>query len=302
MSRTSQPAFHFDHVLGTSLDLWVTAADPDAVAGAVLAEVERVGPVFGLRDADSELSRLNRGPVPGSPELRAVLAGYDRLAPLTDGALNPLVGALACVWADAEQAGREPATDVLARLAAEIDRRGWEPRLTAWPERRCTRQRTSAKVCPRRAKAVRAGAAGFRTRRRHGWLQARAHVVGADLFASTERRLRQRPRLRKARSPAAYRAAARSATPSCHTSTRGPAGPPTGSRRRPSSRPTASPRTSSPPRWPSSTRPPASASSPASPAPPPSSSTTGSSAAPGSRSKPSCRRGRATARPSPPAR
>jgi thiamine biosynthesis lipoprotein len=126
MPPTTQPAFHFDHVLGTSLDLWLTAPDSDRVADAVLAGVGRVGRVFSLRDPDSELARLNNGPVPGSADLRTVLAAYDRVAPVTGGALNPLVGALARVWADAERTGREPDADVLARLATAIDRRGWE--------------------------------------------------------------------------------------------------------------------------------------------------------------------------------
>ncbi|MFO0796031.1 MAG: DUF2271 domain-containing protein [Gemmataceae bacterium] len=121
----TQPAFHFDHVLGTSLDLWLTAADPDRAAAAVLGEVEAVGRVFSPHNADSELEQLNRGSVPGSASLRAVLDGYDRVAPRAGGALNPLVAALGRAWKDAEASGREPTADALARLAADLQCRGW---------------------------------------------------------------------------------------------------------------------------------------------------------------------------------
>lgn len=113
-------AFRHDHVLGTSLDLTLTAADPERAEAAVLAELDRIGRVFGPH-ADGELARLNlaAGPVSASADLRAVLAGHDRVQPLTRGALNPLVGALARAWADAERAGREPAP-------LPLDARGWE--------------------------------------------------------------------------------------------------------------------------------------------------------------------------------
>src|SRR4051794_24584248 len=67
-------SFHHDHILGTSLDLWVvTPRTPDAERGeqAILDEIERLRRVFSTYDPDSELSRLNRaaGPVLASPDL-----------------------------------------------------------------------------------------------------------------------------------------------------------------------------------------------------------------------------------------
>src|ERR1700723_853634 len=55
--------YHHDHILGTSLDLFVTARDENAAdeaEQAVLAEIERLRRVFSLYDPNSELSRLNR--------------------------------------------------------------------------------------------------------------------------------------------------------------------------------------------------------------------------------------------------
>src|ERR1022692_595183 len=55
--------FHHDHIIGTSLDLWLTTPDEasaDAGEQAILAEIERLRRVFSLYDPDSELSRLNR--------------------------------------------------------------------------------------------------------------------------------------------------------------------------------------------------------------------------------------------------
>ncbi|HEX4610633.1 MAG TPA: FAD:protein FMN transferase, partial [Urbifossiella sp.] len=128
MSSVRETAFHHDHVLGTSLELWLTAPDPNRAETAVLAEVERLRRVFSLHDPDSELARLNRTtcPTPASAELRAVLAGYDHIQPRAGGAINPFVGALIRAWADAERDGREPAAGELARLTGEIAGRGWE--------------------------------------------------------------------------------------------------------------------------------------------------------------------------------
>ena len=56
-------SFRHDHVIGTSLDLWVVAADSsqaEAAERAVLDEIERLRLVFSTYDPQSELSRLNR--------------------------------------------------------------------------------------------------------------------------------------------------------------------------------------------------------------------------------------------------
>ncbi len=131
-SAALQPAghaFHHDHVIGTSLDLLVTA-DEEAAAAAervVLAEVERLRRVFSTFDSDSEVSRLNRstGPVPASAELIEVLRLYERWQWRAGGAFNGRVGELARVWEYAARAGRGPDPATLGRIVAELREPGW---------------------------------------------------------------------------------------------------------------------------------------------------------------------------------
>jgi thiamine biosynthesis lipoprotein ApbE len=123
-------SFHHDHVLGTSLDLWLLAPDmatAERAEAVALAEVERLRQVFSLYDPDSELSRLNRtaGSVAASADLRAVLRRYERWQAVSAWACNPQVGALAALWAVAERTGFVPDRAALAALADAIRRPGW---------------------------------------------------------------------------------------------------------------------------------------------------------------------------------
>jgi thiamine biosynthesis lipoprotein len=129
-SASAPPAersFHFDHVLGTSLDVWVVAsASAAAVAeSAALDEIERLRKVFSLHDPESELSRLNRasGPFTASSDLLAVFGEYERWHALTGGALNSQVGGLVRAWDAAN--GTEPDAAALARAAKRIQTVGW---------------------------------------------------------------------------------------------------------------------------------------------------------------------------------
>src|SRR5215475_10396469 len=67
-------SFHHDHVLGTSLDLWIVAPNETSAnyaEGAILDEIERLRLVFSTYDPQSEISRLNRadGPVSVSADM-----------------------------------------------------------------------------------------------------------------------------------------------------------------------------------------------------------------------------------------
>ncbi len=129
-SGTREFSFHYDHILGTSLDIWLVAPDaPTAEHGesVVLEELERLRKVFSLYDPDSELSRLNRieGPAPASNELRSVLREYEQWQQRSAGACNAQVGAMRQIWAAAERAGVFPDVAILSALASEIQRPGW---------------------------------------------------------------------------------------------------------------------------------------------------------------------------------
>ena len=120
----AEGSFHFDHVLGTSLDGWVVGPVEQAEAAA-LGEIERLRKVFSLYDPDSELSRLNRatGPFAASADLLAVLGWYDWLPRTTEGALNAQVGGLTVAWDRAN--GDEPDAAALDRAVKRIQSPGW---------------------------------------------------------------------------------------------------------------------------------------------------------------------------------
>jgi len=115
-------SFHYDHILGTSLDAWVNAPDAMIVERIVLDEIERLRTVFSLYDPASELSQLNRtaGSFVASPDLLTVLREYAVWLQRTNGACNPRVGELVRLWKDAERSGAEPDRVDLDELAREI--------------------------------------------------------------------------------------------------------------------------------------------------------------------------------------
>jgi thiamine biosynthesis lipoprotein len=123
-------AFHYDHVIGTSLDLHVAApneAAAEAAGRAVLDEVERLRLVLSGYDSSSELSRLNRTrePVSISPELAAVLRAYEHWQRATGGALSGRLGDLARVWKQAEVEGQIPSARALEALANDLRSPDW---------------------------------------------------------------------------------------------------------------------------------------------------------------------------------
>src|ERR1022692_2386411 len=79
---TAEYYFHHDHVIGTSLDLWITANDEasaDAAERAILDEIERLRRIFSTYDETSEISRLNRmrNPMVVSSDMIDVLKQYE---------------------------------------------------------------------------------------------------------------------------------------------------------------------------------------------------------------------------------
>ena len=129
----SEFAFHHDHVLGTSLDLWFRSPDEAAAEEAervALDEVERLRKVFSLYNPQSELSRLNRssGPVPASADLIAVLREYECLQPLCSGTCNPQVGSLVQLWTEAARDGQDDLDDDAAAVLDPLAQRATDAR------------------------------------------------------------------------------------------------------------------------------------------------------------------------------
>jgi len=123
--------FHRDHVLGTSMDLTVLAADE-----RLAREVERRGVLEGDRlagllstyEPDSELGRLNRcrQSVKCSPELIQVLHACERWRVRSGGAFNVQAAQIIDAWHRAEKDGQPPSESTLRSIAAQIDARAWD--------------------------------------------------------------------------------------------------------------------------------------------------------------------------------
>jgi thiamine biosynthesis lipoprotein len=129
-AATEEFYFHHDHILGTSLDVWMVARpeeDVEKIESAILAEIERLRQVFSLYDATSELSRLNqtREAVSASNDMIAVLKLYESWQRRTGGALNGRVGALVELWKQAEKDQREPEAAGLKAIVDGFEQPGW---------------------------------------------------------------------------------------------------------------------------------------------------------------------------------
>ncbi len=87
--------FHYDHIIGTSLDLaiWMPPA-PNAedraqhATRAALAEIARLSRILSTYDPDSEIRRFENGRAMESPELAEVFALYRQWQKLTGGVLS----------------------------------------------------------------------------------------------------------------------------------------------------------------------------------------------------------------------
>jgi thiamine biosynthesis lipoprotein ApbE len=124
-------AYHRDHVIGTSLDLCVVAADEaaaDAAELAVLDEIERLRMILSTYDPASEVSKLNasREPMAVSADLAEVLRAYELWQRKSGGAFNGQVGELVRVWKEAETADREPTAATLDRITRDLRKPGWQ--------------------------------------------------------------------------------------------------------------------------------------------------------------------------------
>lgn len=122
--------FHHDHIIGTSLDVWVTApdeAEAEAAEEAILGEIERLRQIFSTYDPQSEISRLNRTrePMVVSPEMIGVLKRYEIWQARTQGAFHGQLGQLVQVWKDAEASQREPDARTLSQIVQQLREPGW---------------------------------------------------------------------------------------------------------------------------------------------------------------------------------
>jgi thiamine biosynthesis lipoprotein len=115
-------SFHYDHVLGTSLDITVlagTKAGALIAADAATREIARLDLILSAWRPDGELARLNAtGVAAPSPELRQVLARCEHWRRETGGAFDCRVGGALSLWrAAAGSDAPAPASALQAALA-----------------------------------------------------------------------------------------------------------------------------------------------------------------------------------------
>src|ERR1700722_356036 len=95
-AHASPYRFHYDHVLGTSLDLTVMAQDEASARAALTAAKAEIARLEGLLSAwrpDAELARLNDADTARvSPELYAVLTRCEAWRQTTGGAFDCRMG------------------------------------------------------------------------------------------------------------------------------------------------------------------------------------------------------------------
>ena len=115
--------FHYDHVLGTSLDVTAVAPDEASALMAVSAarrEIARLDRVLSAWREDSELQQLNRSlSLSASPELFDVVSRCEAWRGATDGAFDCRAGGALALWRDAEATGAQPALDMALAQATQ---------------------------------------------------------------------------------------------------------------------------------------------------------------------------------------
>ncbi|HEY5054980.1 MAG TPA: FAD:protein FMN transferase, partial [Acidobacteriaceae bacterium] len=123
--------FHYENVLGTSLDMKIQAksdAEADRAAEAALAEFDRENRILSAWTPDSEFSHWvkTRGTAERvSPELFEVLALFDAWRVKTGGALDASAETAVQAWKKAATEGRTPTKAELAAAVAEMQRPHW---------------------------------------------------------------------------------------------------------------------------------------------------------------------------------
>ena len=125
-------AFHYENVLGTSLEIKVAASSAEQsekAESAVLAEIDRESHILSSWDPGSEFSnwfRTQSQPVQVSPELFEVLSLFDKWRGLTHGALDASAETITRVWQRAAAEKRLPKQTELDNAVAGVRRVHWQ--------------------------------------------------------------------------------------------------------------------------------------------------------------------------------
>lgn len=129
--ETGTWCFHHEHVLGTSLEISVCAANLAAAKraeAAALAVIAHDDAILSTWRDDSEVSRWAKTrftPVAVSPELLDVLAQFDVWRERTDGALDASIEAATQLWSRTTAEGRLPTEREIAMTVEAIRQPHW---------------------------------------------------------------------------------------------------------------------------------------------------------------------------------
>lgn len=123
--------YHYENVLGTSLELKIGAASPAAAQraeSAAMKEIARQAGILSAYDPASEFSRwskTNGQPVPVSPELYEMLGLFDRWREQSGGALDASAEVVGRVWKNAAAQNRLPNAAELEGAVALVKKAHW---------------------------------------------------------------------------------------------------------------------------------------------------------------------------------
>lgn len=124
--------FHHENVLGTSLELKVSArteAEAGAAEAAALAEIDRLAKILSGYDADSEFSRWQKteqSPAPVSKELFEVLGLFEHWRERSGGALDASAEVVGKLWKRGAEQQRVPPDEEITAAVALINRPHWK--------------------------------------------------------------------------------------------------------------------------------------------------------------------------------
>jgi thiamine biosynthesis lipoprotein ApbE len=123
--------FHHENVLGTSLELKVSAqteAQAGAAEAAALAEIDRLAKTLSSYDAASEFSRWRKtaqSPVRVTVELFEVLNLFDEWRGRSAGALDASAEVVCKLWKHGAAQHRVPSDEEIAAAVASVKRAHW---------------------------------------------------------------------------------------------------------------------------------------------------------------------------------
>jgi len=115
--------FHADHILGTSLDVVISALDPQTAvlaAKTIRREIGRLDAIYSDWHDQSELARLNDGSAESlSPDLVKLLEIAANWRHVIGGAYDERLGEISALWRQSTASGEEPTPE---QLRSALDR------------------------------------------------------------------------------------------------------------------------------------------------------------------------------------